>query len=725
MSSRATPFERGTRWFRPALVASVIGSSGLCGGGLSSGSAQAQTVLPRSGTLAEALHAPGASAAPIALSLQPVLGEGSSQSSGWSAFTVQVSNRSHLGRELNISLLPGALLQQGVTGAPLGTASSQQRLFVPAGAKASLQLWTLGGASGPIDAVALDAQNTVLGRGQGFVTEPGAPLLVEVTRDGSLARRLHGQRLPEWLTERGVDIGGLLGLQAPAPITVRAEPASLDPETGRPNLPDRAAGYSAATLLLIDSSRLLELPPERYQALADWLLSGGVVALIPNSASDLADPRLQRLLGGQLGDRPLDDLHRDPIPVRLQNESNTGATRSAALETVDLQAEVRLQLRPIGGGNLYPAPWGSVASYGLGEVHVLAFDPNRAPWKSERWADLSLLNLVGHAWDHGQISALPHAEQDPKDPRSYGVRQYLRKNHNQHRSLIGAAALLLAYGFMVGPWNFARARRQARPLGIFWRWLGLSVGASALVFGVGALARQLGKQATHLTFMEAAAGMPRASATRFRAFYAAALDDLQVHETSAGSVLGVVNSSDVVSAQLTLNGPLMSLGQFIAKPWQTLLVREDGFADLSAGISILGGRADGVEVVNRAGRDLTAVIVHDGEGKFAFFASIADGQRVAFSQGLSLPIAPSRTTTLRSALSLSQFEAWIDEIAPGAAQAWSAIEDLGVGDVEWWPNGVPTLIGQLSGGEGLEQDSGLTLSRDRVLVRVVGYGEAP
>jgi hypothetical protein len=63
--------------------------------------------------------------------------------------------------------------------------------------------------------------------------------------------------------------------------------------------------------------------------------------------------------------------------------------------------------------------------------------------------------------------------------------------------------------------------------------------------------------------------------------------------------------------------------------------------------------------------------------------------------------------------------------APGLAEAWMALSDASGDAADWFPEGVPVLIGQLDGGEGRLTDSGLRLESDRLLVRVVGYGGRP
>jgi hypothetical protein len=60
--------------------------------------------------------------------------------------------------------------------------------------------------------------------------------------------------------------------------------------------------------------------------------------------------------------------------------------------------------------------------------------------------------------------------------------------------------------------------------------------------------------------------------------------------------------------------------------------------------------------------------------------------------------------------------------APGLGQAWQAIEQTAGDDVDWFPHDVPVVLAQIDGGEGRASDSGLVIERDRLLLRVVGYG---
>jgi hypothetical protein len=67
----------------------------------------------------------------------------------------------------------------------------------------------------------------------------------------------------------------------------------------------------------------------------------------------------------------------------------------------------------------------------------------------------------------------------------------------------------------------------------------------------------------------------------------------------------------------------------------------------------------------------------------------------------------------------------LEKAAPGLGDAWTALAESASDEIDWFPDGVPVLLAQIDGGEGRMLDSGFGLDRDRLLVRVVGYGGGP
>jgi len=161
------------------------------------------------------------------------------------------------------------------------------------------------------------------------------------------------------------------------------------------------------------------------------------------------------------------------------------------------------------------------------------------------------------------------------------------------------------------------------------------------------------------------------------------------------------------------------------KPWQVQVVREDGFVNLGAGVSLVQAPDGELMIKNRCARDLLGVIIKAPGQELSYFPKLSDGQSVSLRQGRLVGPLPGSSPFGTHALSVATFLDQLEERAKGAGAAWGALESLTGSDVDWWPDDVPVLIAELDGGEGRSQDSGLRLDVDRVLIRVVGYGGVP
>ncbi len=292
---------------------------------------------------------------------------------------------------------------------------------------------------------------------------------------------------------------------------------------------------------------------------------------------------------------------------------------------------------------------------------------------------------------------------------------------------------------MAGPVSFSLAAKAGRPLRAL-RWLPiLAAVAFATVVGIGVAAKGVTGRARHLTLIEAGAGMPKGTARRFRGFYASRAGELTVRTTDASSVVSTV-LSDLTDRQdhLFVDRDGVRLVDVSALPWQTVVVREDGFATLGDGIALVKDGAGGVAVVNRSGRDLRAAVLRAPSGEAYYFPRVRDGDRVVTGSGAKMSAdadgraweAQMASTSRAGSVALHGLEAAtlkpVTEVdAPGLADAWWAISDAAGDAMDWFPDGVPTLIGQLDGGEGRRSDSGLRLESDRLLVRILGYGGRP
>jgi len=287
-----------------------------------------------------------------------------------------------------------------------------------------------------------------------------------------------------------------------------------------------------------------------------------------------------------------------------------------------------------------------------------------------------------------------------------------------------SALLLLGYAGLAGPLNFYLARRSGKPLRALLRLPALSALALALVVALGALGRGVSGRARRLTLVEAGAGMTRAAATRFRGLYASSARERTVQASARGNVLDVAGDAETTGRRLVVDRDGARLSNLRGRPWEVVVVQEDGFINLAGGVSLLRAADGNVSVKNRLGRDLVGAVLMPGGSRYGrFFIRIKDGEEVSEAAGQQLGI--TRATLGRSALDLSTVKDRLESCSKGLSSAWDAIESATTRNIDFWPADVPVLLGQLDGGEGKLTDSGFPLEADRTLLRVVGVGGVP
>jgi len=81
------------------------------------------------------------------------------------------------------------------------------------------------------------------------------------------------------------------------------------------------------------------------------------------------------------------------------------------------------------------------------------------------------------------------------------------------------------------------------------------------------------------------------------------------------------------------------------------------------------------------------------------------------------PVRPFDVPRITGVVGGKQGEAMASGWGPLAAAAGTA--------VDWFPDDAPVVLAEMTGGEGLTRDSGLSMESDRLLLRVVGEGGAP
>jgi hypothetical protein len=659
---------------------------------------------------------------PLSIDVQPILGTGIPAVDGWQSAYVRIENHSgevvrgdlSVDAVAGFSRFGGSNAERNTTQVPFSVAArSQVAIEVP--------VHGFPGSAPGLHATARSSDGELLAEAKSAELRTPDPLIFDLSSPSHVAPALRNIAVPLAYTRWG-------GMSSPM---LSVSSARSEPRTGEPVVPRSASGYASVTLLLATPAQLGLLSEEARAALSDWLLAGGALALALERPEDVRLPYLQAWAGGPIYDEAPDaELGREttfsvPIdPGGVAAGPSGGGTADLRLAPSD---ESRKQLRSFRGANLRPSPWGATASYGLGELHLLAFRPNAEPFVSDPWAHHKLADLTRHAWDRAAVVALPHAESTLDEGRLRLVRRELDPNQGTRWTIVVSALLLLGYAGLAGPLNFYLARRAGRPLRALSRLPLWSAIALTMVVLLGTLGRGVSGRARRISLIEAGAGMSRAAITRFRGLYASSARERVVQASARGNVLDVAGDAEETGRRLIVDRDGTRLTNLRGSPWQVVVVQEDGFVGLGGGVSLLPGADGSITIRNRLGRDLIGVVLMPPKpaASARFFARIRDGQAVSEASGQKLALFSPSTGFGRSTLNLDTVSDTLERSVKGLPAAWEAIESATTRNINFWPEDVPVLVAQLDGGEGKLSDSGFPLEADRTLLRVVGTGGVP
>lgn len=645
----------------------------------------------------------------------PVIGEAGSYPAGSVELLVRVRNASNRPRKGRIDVTP----DESWGAARVGATST---FSVPAGEEAFVRIPVR--STGGLSVVATPEDEAPWSTR--LYARTGADVAVTLLAPTSPARSAMigasvspGYEAPEMR-------GGSTGLAA-RPISVHTP--RLDPATGDPILPERTIGWGHEDVVIARTDVLGRLGAEPMEALAGFVLGGGTLALVVARPEDLRSPRVAALLGGEAAPVPASADARAPL--------DAGGPREGARpgETTRLSGWA--------GGNLRPSAFGAAATYGLGEVVVLAFDPDDVETIADPFVRGRLLELARRAFDRRVTVAFDAAAET-----MYGgaadedIRRQLDPNENTRWTVGVAAILLLVYAVIAGPVSFARATRRGKPLRALWHLPLWSLATFLIIVALGAYSKGLTGRSRRLSLVDAGAGMDVGVARRWRGFYAARATDVEVRATDRSSFLwmGHVDGADqLAGAKLVAERDGARLVDVPALPWQCVVVREDGFASLGEGIGVADDPGGGVIITNGTGRALRGVLIKQPDDLFRYIARIEPGATARSVDGEDLAADAKRFGPfLRSVavgrpagrITVHPFGAWqldgtrlFEAESADLGAAWKAVEQAsGRPSVDWFPSGVPVVLAQVDGGEGRASDSGFVLDQDRLLVRVVGWG---
>jgi len=717
------------------------------------------------GDLRAAPPAPSASAGPVsarhvAVEASPVFGVDASTGDGWVEVVTRVQNAGALAVKGTLDVGTSKVGSYGASHE--GRFEARAPFNVPGHTSAIVHVPVPAGRLlGPLEISATADDGALLSETSLTFPTASSPLLVDVDQPSRLAVVLRGWPMaPAWTSGRSYGSGS----SSPLAIGVPA----VDATTGDPVLPERAAAYASATVVVFPSERLAHLQGAQLTALVGWVLSGGTIAVFPTRPEDLRSGLLTTLAGGVITTTTPPSLMMTlpkvtrpatapslggpgsappswaPTPEPEDDGGGTGATpigffvpaRTTPLgpgSGVGPSAALRTRLVGYAGGNLRPSAFGATAPYGLGQVHVLGFDPTSPPALEDGWMHGRMLDMIADAWDRHALVAFPQGAGDDRSANIFEVQRALDPNQNFRPALGVAALLLVLYSVIAGPLTFLRARSRSRPLDAF-LWAPL---ASAVCFGAVVLVGLAGKgwsgRARHLTLVEAGAGMSRGTAHRFRGLFASQTRAMRVRGSDASSVLALLSndSRDQREPVLSLDKDGASLEDLTSLPWQTIVVSEDGFSDLGAGLSVRSKPDGSVVVTNHTGRKLKDLVVWAPQTDASWFALLDDGASLVSSAGRTLFVPSSRLTTTAGTravhrLDVSRFNAVLGgDPAENMTAAWNALAAAAGTSVDFWPDDIPVVMGEVVGGESAHADAGLRVESDRLMFRVVGEGGAP
>lgn len=686
-------------------------------------------------TFAALLTSAGAaSAQTLKLDVRPGFGAEGVSSEGWSTLYVQLENGAKGPLKGVVRVSPEMGYRSGIV-----PSRSEAPFSLAPGAPAVVALPVQGGGALSIEVSALDAQGATLATSNVRASMRAEPLLVDAHQPSRLIGPLRGVKVP-------VHYSPGYGRTAPKPSLQVVSPW-VDPRTGEAAWPSRAAEYGDVTAMLMPSDLLTRLGGAELEALGGFVQGGGTLAVTIKRPEDLRSAALKAFFGGELRragaaehlrSSPASKIDTDQVsspPTGGDDEdeppkpgsSPKSAKREAAM--IFPSEALRAAFAGYEGGNASASEFGASAPYGLGEVHLLAFDPSEPTMAVEPWVQSRMLELVRHANDR-RASLFVGRNAGIVERFEVGeVRKQLDPNEGSRWAVLVAAFLLVAYATLAGPVNFALASRAGRPL----RALRLVAISSAIAFGaivlLGTIAKGVRGRSQRLSLVEASGGMGRGVVRRYRGFFTPRAKALRVEASDAGSLVSMAGeANDRATLRVERSG--VALENVLTLPWQTVVVREEGPFDLRGGLTLARAEGGDLRITNRLGHDLVGVIASvPGRGRY-LLPALGDGKSALASEGRPLS-AHTPSTTPAGAMSLRDHGFAIirddlDKTVPGLSAAWQALASTArEKPLDWWPDAVPVVIGQLVGGEGALTDSGLRVGSDRCLVRVLGYGGEP
>jgi hypothetical protein len=566
-----------------------------------------------------------------------------------------------------------------------------------------------------------DAKGTVLkSEALSFVSSGGEHMLFHASADSRLLN------IHEWShAKRG---GG-------ANIVVGG--AQADRISGDLILPEYAISYSGVALVLIGSDQLARLQEREAAALNEFVVSGGTLAVTIQRPEDVRGERLIHMTGGVLVPDPKGFANALKQPVLASpgsgktisapadeggdgDDGESGAPNSAPLAANSANQGVR-PTEGLGylGGALKPSGFGSEAAYGLGRIVILPYDPGAGTNADSVFVVGRLIDLLDESATRKATGFPPLSGAGSLDVEE--IRRALDPNENFRLALGVSTVVLMLYGILFFPLLFGWAAKRGKlfaPL----KWTPIaSLGTFSLIVVIGLLSRGLRGSAEHLAFHDLGAGAQSAHRVTYRGLFSSGSKELLVKALQPGASIALLEDYSAFnatsSAHYRMQRDGLELEGIRAKPWSTVVIREDSVVQDLGSVSIQETDTGVLRVANHSRSDLTDVFVRSpSSGDLRYFEKLVQGETVDVGSGRLC----STTRTL-SRFELSALESCLsNEAQVRLKRSWGVWENHY--PFEFWPTHTPVLIATMKPESSLIFDTQYRLKHQARFLRVVGYG---
>ncbi len=522
--------------------------------------------------------------------------------------------------------------------------------------------------------------------------------------------------------------------------TLSVGSASVDRATGDWILPRHEAGYAAAAVVLMGTDSLAHIGDTELRALVDWVAAGGTLALTVARPEDLRNPRLTRLVDGAVvrDDTVVGNVFAYPTSSRsdsmtypYEDESDLaaptgGSGKGASGRVRDTVYATRTDpslLTGYAGGNLRPTDFGASATYGIGQVLFLAFDPTTKTLVDDAWTQGRMVELVRRAHDRRRVAALQYGHVQHENYVNDDLRRSLDPNENFRPALAISAVLIVIYSIVLGPVLFGQARKRGKLFAPLVFAPAISAVAFFAIVLTGLAMRGWNGGSRRVALVELGAGMRHGHIMTLRGFFTGGATAMAIAPEDRASTVDLgLNVKDAApDARLAVGDNGMTLVGVRSRPWSTLLVRDLGTTSDYGSVSMQFAGSD-LAIRNDTPYALRDVVVHNPtSGEFRYLETIAPGESRKSTDGIYAGRPTGASGGQPKALNLYELTGSLEQDQRKRLEErwkpWVSIQDT-----DFWSPEVPVLIASLEGAPAPKEDTGLKVRTHTTAIRVVGLG---